>query len=259
MPTNFQLWGEFRNLAMEVGEIGGALLRGNVSTPALAGAPAHGCASGLVDAPAGLTARAFDTPEETVILLANANSASASFALSSASLPPSATMEVLFENRVLELSSGGELRDTVDGMGTRAYRLSKAPPPPPPAAPPLLINGGFELASSVGVPDGVYAVPYGDLGASFLVDSRLAAAGRHSLRVTTPVAGKGLVLLFCTHDRLATASALGASLMIRHAAGPTKRVRFGLQARPRPSCRTPDPRRRARHRTWRRACNLLLV
>ena len=24
MPTNFQLWGEFRNLAMEVGEIGGA-------------------------------------------------------------------------------------------------------------------------------------------------------------------------------------------------------------------------------------------
>ena len=171
MPTNFALWAEYRLIAMEFAEIGSALLSGNVSTPtvalegecraadaAAAGSPAARPAA------TGVTARVFDTPTETVILLANVANTSRSFILDSEALPHGpGSLEVLFENRALPLDTFGDrgrFSDTIDAMGTRAYRLSKLPPPPPPASQPLLVNGGFELASSVGVPDALYAVPH---------------------------------------------------------------------------------------------------
>ena len=146
-----------------------------------------------------------------------------------------AAVQVLFENRELALrAADGAVVDAVSAMGTRAYRRSKLPPPPPPATAPLLGNGGFELASSVGVPDGVYALPQGDLGASFLVDARIAAAGRHSLRLTTPTAGEGVALLFSSTKRLEPPTAdaapvLNLSLTVRSARGGSASMRFGLR------------------------------
>lgn len=244
MPTNFQLWSEYRLIAMELIEIGPALLGGDVSVPTVVivgatcdAAPAPVGATAAA-AGTGVTARVLDTPTETIVLLANVGNTSKTFGLSSPVLPQGlgVPLEVLFENRALLLGGQGFFTDTIDAMGTRAYRYSKLAAPP--AGPrPLLVNGGFEQASSVGVPDGTYAVPYGDLGASFLVDARIAAAGRHSLRVTTPTADQGVGLLFSTFAELVppaggAAASLNFSLAVRHDFnGAPKRIQFGLQAR----------------------------
>jgi hypothetical protein len=264
MPTNFQLWGEYRALAMEFAEVGPALLAGNVSMPSLVSAPVAtaafkgvgGAACEAADdrqkdpdhhaaSSTAVHVRAFDTPTETVFLVVNVANVSHTMQMRSPLLPKGhgAVVDAPFENRKVGLTEGGVLVDSIDAMGTRAYVHAKVPPPPPPSPsspPPLLANGGFESATSVGVPDGVYAIPQGDLGASFLVDARVAAAGRHSLRLTTPQAGKGVALLFSTVSKLqpppgggvaGTSHQLGISMMLRHAPATKASLRFGLLAR----------------------------
>ena len=110
MPTNFQLWSEYRLLAMEFAEIGGALLHGNVSTPAISGAePSLACAAAGSGAPVGpgaaagggaslgVHARSFDDSTQTVWLVANPTNVSLAFSLGSPLLPaaPGASAEVL--------------------------------------------------------------------------------------------------------------------------------------------------------------------
>ena len=78
----------------------------------------------------------------------------------------------------------------------------------------MLSHTDFELSSSPGVPDGVYAVPNGDLGSTFFVDSRVhtrsgsacddghhtECAVGHSLRLRTARAGEGVVLSMVTFN-----------------------------------------------------------
>lgn len=76
--------------------------------------------------------------------------------------------------------------------------------------------------------------PASPAGASFLVDRTVAAEGYHSLRLTTPTAGEGVSLAFCTAAPLAPPKAgnatLEISLMLRHSG--TRSLTFGLQPMP---------------------------
>ena len=94
------------------------------------------------------------------------------------------TAEVLFEQRTVMVSVAGELRDVLDGFGSRAYRLhlngtiaaSHRRPAPDRAQgrhDNLVLNPSFELQSSVSRPDS-FLYTYGN-GGSALADPTYAA------------------------------------------------------------------------------------
>jgi hypothetical protein len=101
---------------------------------------------------------------------------------------------VLFENRQV-LVTQGKLSDMIDAMSTRVYRLQvEAAPPDLATLDPknMIVNASWEEAANVGTPDGCYTGYLGDKGATWYVDPRVAAHGRQSLRLRTPVEGKGI-------------------------------------------------------------------
>ena len=65
------------------------------------------------------------------------------------------------------------------------------------------------------MPDGVYAEPTGDLGASFFADSRIAASGRHSLRLRTARADQGVRVSLTRRATGGTPNATQLSLSLR--------------------------------------------
>ena len=173
MPTNTVLWGEYRALALELQEISLPLLLGHRRPVSLTtDLPAGFQVLGVNGVHAVQFSRAQPQPGrtrpstiETVVLVTNALSVSCRFTATNVSHLmqgyPFAKVEVLGENRILNISSSGKIEDTISAMGTRAYRITghdgvyavELPPSPPSS--PILLNGGFEQASSPGVPDGV--------------------------------------------------------------------------------------------------------
>eukprot|EP01047_Picozoa_sp_COSAG01_P060343 COSAG01_NODE_7385_length_3229_cov_9.246645_2_plen_701_part_00 len=235
MPTNQVLWGEYRAMANEMHEIAPQLLTGARSPVELSLLTHHAgggdgagavvsemCAVG-VD---GVHAVQFVTASATVVLVTNAHDdISCSFvATNVTSLTVRSRVEVLFENRWLgspRSSQSVGIADTISAMGTRAYRVPhtvSAPPPNPTDPKPLLLNGNLEASSSPGVPDGVYAVPTGDLGSTFFTDPRVHAGGGgaaqtgHSLRLRTARAGQGVRLTFVTATKKLSGTRFNLSL-----------------------------------------------
>ena len=232
MPTNQVLWGEYRALSLELQEISPQLQGGVRSNVSVAVTLLHGDAAALAAdlvGPDAVEAVQFTLAGgSTVVLVTNALALSCLFTLSGVTLlEPGHHVEVLFENRAINASSSGfsagaspsstastaTITDTISAMGTRAYRVlstgAAAPPAGPAPSPPLLLNGGFESSSSPGVPDGVYAIPTGDLGSSFFVDARLHAgsvqhpgAVGHSLRLHTGRQGEGVRVTLVTQGLL---------------------------------------------------------
>jgi hypothetical protein len=97
------------------------------------------------------------------------------------------------------------MRDMVDGLSTRIYRLPPPvsmpqPPPPIPNFPPtdphahnLIFNGGFESSSSgPGTADGFWAAWGGDPAATHVVVTDVVQEGRHAMRIRTPATNRGL-------------------------------------------------------------------
>ena len=96
-------------------------------------------------------------------------------------LTEAVTAAVLFEQRTVTVSAAGELRDVLDGFGSRAYRLhlNGTTAAPHRRAPHhrahgrrdnLVLNPSSELHSSVGRPDS-FLYTYGN-GGSALADRK---------------------------------------------------------------------------------------
>jgi hypothetical protein len=105
---------------------------------------------------------------------------------------------MLFENRYVQIE-GGKLVDIIDAYGTRVYEIRhlgqsvrgfKLHPKN------VMKDPSFENIAGTGVPASCYARVQGDKGATYFLDSRTAALGTHSLRLTTPTEGEGIKLSF---------------------------------------------------------------
>lgn len=178
-PNSPDLWSECRRLMFELGQL----------TPELCSPEPQ---PQVTTATPGVQVMAVQRAGEITVLVANVRNEPAPLELA---LPAGeAVAEVVFENRSVPVK-GGTLVDLIDAMSTRVYRVRVQPAAPEKLSldPGNLINNpSWEEAHNVGTPDGCY-VNYGaDQGASWYVDPRVAAHGRNSLRLNTPVEGQGL-------------------------------------------------------------------
>ena len=85
----------------------------------------------------------------------------------------------------------------IDGYGTRVYKIRhislsvkdfKVHPKNE------LKDPSFENIAGTGVPASCYARVQEDKGATYFLDSRTSVLGEHSLRLTTPEKGEGIVV-----------------------------------------------------------------
>ena len=108
------------------------------------------------------------------------------------------SVNVLFEDRQVEIIEG-KSEDIIDAYGSRVYKitykmlLSEGPRIHPQN---LLKDPSFEDITGLGIPASCYAMPMSDRGATYFTDSRVAARGDHSVRMTAPVNGGGMNLSF---------------------------------------------------------------
>lgn len=179
-PSSPDLWSECRRLMLELSQL----------TPELASPepqPRVKCETPSVDV------AAIQHDGAITLLCANTRNEPQSLALA---LPMnfSGNAEVVFENRTVPVNDG-RLADVIDAMSTRVYRLQVQPTTPDQVKLDprnLIVNPSWEEAHNVGTPDGSYIGYNGDNAASWYVDPRTAVHGRQSLRLTTPVEGKGI-------------------------------------------------------------------
>jgi hypothetical protein len=185
-PNSPDLWSECRRLMFELSQLTPALAGERLPWPGEARQPAP-------IEPDCVQAAAFQERGALTVLCANVKNEPQPLQLA---LPVtwSGRAEVLFENRTVPVQQG-RLRDVIDAMSTRAYRLQVAAPPADLATLDtrnMIVNPSWEEAANVGTPDGCY-IGYGsDQAATWYVDPRQAAHGRQSLRLRTPVEGQGI-------------------------------------------------------------------
>ena len=104
---------------------------------------------------------------------------------------------VLFAARNVSVRDG-VLRDWVDAMGTRAYRLRPSTATEPTISPNrnnLLFNPSFENSATTDFPDAFAVMVGNDSEAAVFVDSRDSVHGLHSLRLHTPANGGALQVI----------------------------------------------------------------
>jgi hypothetical protein len=105
---------------------------------------------------------------------------------------------LLFEDRYVQIE-GGKLADMIDAYGTRVYEvrhLSQSVRGFKVHPKNVMKDPSFENIAGTGVPASCYARVQEDKGATYFLDSRVAALGEHSLRLTTPSEGEGIKLSF---------------------------------------------------------------
>ena len=202
---------ECERLGLEGAELTPALASGVNSSDA--GAPAVVVSDKRVEAAAFVETGRLDVGGGIIVLVANTANEPLAFNLS---LTPGSVEDgaavVLFANRNLTVADC-VISDSVDAMGTRAYRLTKAvgtdesvaadrrripqPPRPKPSTENVLLNPSFESSANAEFPDG-YSLSIGrDPEAAVFVDSRDSVHGLHSLRLHTPADGAGLQVIAC--------------------------------------------------------------
>lgn len=155
-------------------------------------------APGLIISQGEVSGKAYHKGGEMIIVAVNASPRpiSCSFTLEDFGYYGNAML--MFENRNLQVVDG-KLEDMIDGYGTRVYkikyktRLTTGARPHPKN---IARDGSFELMAGNGIPSACYARPQGDKGATYFTDSRTAAHGIHSLRMTTPEYAEGMALSF---------------------------------------------------------------
>jgi len=106
-------------------------------------------------------------------------------------------IRVIFENRTIS-STQGYFSDYLSAYGTQVYMvdLKSTIEDVRPYPGNLLLDPGFEITTSTGIPSACYARSGGDRGATFFIDTRDHFEGEHSLRLISPSEDKGVRLRF---------------------------------------------------------------
>jgi hypothetical protein len=180
-PTSPDLWSECRRLMLELSQL----------VPALSSAEK---APSVEAAQPQVHVAAFQERGAVTVLCANVANEPLPLRVALKGLKWSGEAEVLFESRTVKVT-GGKLADTIEGFGSRAYRLQVGPAPAglaKLAEGNLVFNPSYEEAHNVGTPDGSYLGRPRDKAASWYLDPRTAAHGRQSLRLRAPAEGQGL-------------------------------------------------------------------
>ncbi|MCL2727155.1 MAG: hypothetical protein FWD56_02075 [Bacteroidales bacterium] len=103
-------------------------------------------------------------------------------------------VKVPFENRQQSVFNG-IIMDKMLGFDTKVYKLEADPKFLPVVNPQnVVVDPDFEMNTSVGVPNGVYAQVGKGRGSTYFIDSRTAYTGEHSLRLITHKTGEGVTL-----------------------------------------------------------------
>ena len=99
-----------------------------------------------------------------------------------------------FENRSQSVFQG-TISDKMLGLDTKVYKWEADPKLLPVVNEQnVVVDPDFEMNTSVGVPNGVYAQVGNGRGSNYFIDSRTAYTGEHSLRLTTHKTGEGVTL-----------------------------------------------------------------
>jgi len=184
-PKSTVAWSECGMMAREIGELTPFLLSDD---------SAPGVSSSIKSVKVG----AWKRNEQIVILAVNTENRPRRVTFRIRGFSYSMDGNVLFENRILRVRNG-IWEDEIEAFGTRAYMITReALSAENEFIDPdnLLLNSSFEENPSVGTPAGCYARLYGDRGATYFIDSRIALHGEHSLRLVTPRRGEGVTLAF---------------------------------------------------------------
>lgn len=179
-PKSNVTWGECSKMAMEVARITPYLLTG-VQIPE------------MMKESDGVWSNGWRLGDEYLIIAVNAENNPRESELDLPVEVDSGEAEVLFENRMINISEG-KLKDWIGPMGTQVYRLngqfSKSDDSN------LLRDPGFESTMSYGVPAACYARVGADRGSTAFLDTRVKKEGYQSLRMTTPADNLGMGLSF---------------------------------------------------------------
>lgn len=141
----------------------------------------------------GLEARWYRNKDQLIVTVLNTVNKPKNFLLDLASLKLPSEIEVLFEDRQLELN-GTRLQDIIDGFGRRVYLfdLEKTSSQERISSRNLILDPSFENSLVPGTPSACYIKLRGDRGAQATLDTRMAIHGRQSLKLVTPSYDQGV-------------------------------------------------------------------
>eukprot|EP01137_Pigoraptor_chileana_P031275 Opistho-2@18878 len=169
------LWSACGTLASEIASLAPALLGGRTQRNAVV--IFHG--NDVSDnSEAHVRAAAYVDPVDGSLVVVACNPSKTPTLFSFAVTDPKwwlAQASVEFEDRTVVLVDSA-LREPIDALGTRVYRLKHTAQPPPPTGADILQNGGFESSTEVGVVDG-----FATLNAR--TDTSQSHTGRFSMRL----------------------------------------------------------------------------
>lgn len=184
-PKSQAMWAECGSMALEMAEL----------APFLSFSTNH---PEVITSSDAIQARAWMNRGETLLIVVNTSSAPLAYEVKLPDLDVTADAEVLFENRKIAVNKGN-LKDIIDGLGTRVYRVVTEPLFDRAAGihpSNLTVDPGFEESSEAGIPSACYAGRGGDRGATFFTDTRTSYQGYRSLRLQTPESDHGVQLSF---------------------------------------------------------------
>ncbi|MDT8393298.1 MAG: chitobiase/beta-hexosaminidase C-terminal domain-containing protein [Bacteroidales bacterium] len=142
--------------------------------------------------------RSFHKDGAILVVAVNTVNEPLPFSFTMNGLPYRGSAKLLFEDRRVTVFDG-RVEDIIDAFGTRIYEIRyKTSAKKGARVHPqnMIVDGSFEDITGIGIPASCYAIPGGDKGATCFIDSRSAARGLHSLRMTTPTRNEGMALSF---------------------------------------------------------------
>jgi hypothetical protein len=184
-PKSQAMWAECGSMALELAEV----------APYLSFSTRHPDVKTSAEA---IRAGAWMNRGEILLIAVNTSSSPMSYEVALTDVDFTGEADVLFENRKVA-AVRGKLKDVIDGLGTRVYRVILEPLFDRSAGIQpfnLTVDPGFEESPEAGIPSACYAWREGDRGATYFTDTRTSYQGYRSLRLVTPETNQGVQLSF---------------------------------------------------------------
>lgn len=180
-PKSTTSWGEASAIALEVAEMTPYILSGQP-------APNVTVSDTMVDV------RAWTRGKNLIIAAVNKENKPKDMTITVDGWNYTGKIAVPFEDRIQEVNAG-VITDKMVGFDTKVYKLAADESLLPVYdTVNVVVDPDFELNTSVGVPNAVYAQVGKGRGSTYFVDSRTAQSGEHSVRLITHKNGEGVTL-----------------------------------------------------------------